>query len=152
MKSGDSVSTLSKKGSAYSMDKWTQEQVDTMIRLHGMWLGGEERYGQARFEYADLSDLDLSHADLSLAEFFNVTMHNANVSDSNLDYAFMSCIDATEATFSGSSFRHCGMYHSIFQGVDFSYAQLIDSWSEGNDFNDANFRGAESPVESRKAL
>ena len=46
----------------------TQEELDEILRLHGMWVRGEEGGKRADLRWANLTDANLARADLSKAD------------------------------------------------------------------------------------
>lgn len=69
----------------------TQDELNEMVRLHGMWLRDEEGGVKLVFKCdADLSDADLSDADLSCADLSNANLRCANLSNANLSCANLS--------------------------------------------------------------
>lgn len=129
--------------------QWTQEQVNEMVRLHGMWLRGEEGGKQACVEHGDFSDLDLSgvdldgavlhdctftktnmdkavlwEADLSDSEFFETTMRYAVVARSKFSNALIYGVDATGAVFKSVRIDGSRLRDSIFAKSDFSNADM----------------------------
>ena len=66
------------------MDK---KELTEILRLHKMWLNGEEEGERADLRYANLRDADLQGADLQGANLQDADLQGANLQDASLRYA-----------------------------------------------------------------
>ena len=74
-----------------------QKKLDEILRLHKMWLNGEEEGKRANLrgadlrdadlQGADLRDADLQGADLRDADLQGADLRGANLRDADLDYS-----------------------------------------------------------------
>lgn len=148
-------------------EKWTQEQVNKLVRLHGMWLRGEEGGKPADVEYGYFSGLDLSGvwldgatlhgctfvetnmdravlcgADLSDSEFFETTMRGATAVAANFCNCIMNNIDASNAVFRSAEIRGSRLRDSIFEDSSFSSANMLGLYVVNCNFRNANLENA----------
>ena len=69
------------------------EELENILRLHKMWLNGNENGVRANLSYANLGGSDLRDADLSYANLNYVNLSEANLSYANLSSANLSYAD-----------------------------------------------------------
>ena len=90
------------------MRKLTQEELNEIVRLHGMWLRYEEggvraNLSGANLIDANLIDANLSGANLSGANLIDANLSGANLSGANLSGANLSCANLSGANLSGAN-------------------------------------------------
>lgn len=147
--------------------KWTQEQVNKLVRLHGMFLRGEEGGKPADVEYGYFSGLDLSGvwldgailhgctfvetnmdravlcgAELSDSEFFETTMRGATAVAANFCNCIMNDIDASNAVFRSANIVGSRLRDSMFEGSSFSNANMLGLCVVNCNFWNANLENA----------
>ena len=84
------------------MKKWTQDEINEAVRLHGLWLVGNEKGVMADLSGADLSGANLSGANLSGADLSGANLSGANLSRANLSRANLSRANLSWADLSGA--------------------------------------------------
>ena len=73
------------------------EELENILRLHKMWLNGNENGVRANLSYANLGGSDLRDADLSYANLNYVNLSEANLSYANLSSANLSGANLSDA-------------------------------------------------------
>ena len=81
--------------------KYTQEELNEILKLHKMWLNYEEEGRRADLRGANLSGANLSEANLSRAD-----LRGANLSRANLFGADLSGADLRGANLSGTIYEN----------------------------------------------
>lgn len=140
---------------AIKMRKVSQDELNEIIRLHGVWLREKIAGAQADLSDCDLTGANMRGVDLSRARFNRSIMRHADLSDSNLTQAtminvdltdsYMSCCNLTEARMTraklkNATMRHCTMIDTILRAVDLADADLHGSTLVGVDFSHSNLR------------
>ena len=83
----------------------TKQDVDETIRLHNLWLLGDESGCRANLSRADLSYANLSYANLSYADLSYANLSGADLSYANLSCANLSGADLSCANLSGAKYN-----------------------------------------------
>ena len=105
--------------------KYTQEQLNEILRLHELWLNDKEGGQRANLYEADLSGANLSRADLYIANFSGATLRKANFSRADLHGADLS----------GTDFCGADLTNTIYENrvrLEFQYQKDI-AWYMGLD-------------------
>ena len=113
------------------------EQLAEILRLHDMWLRGEDGGVRADLRRTDLSEADLSGvnlvaADLSGANIRVADLRGANLSGADLDGANLSGTDLDEADLSWADLSQANL-----TGADLSWADLAGANLGGAYIRDA---------------
>ena len=119
------------------MKTYTQDEINEIIRLHGMWLRNDEGGQLANLIWADLSRANLSGANLSGAYLSGAYLSGANLSGANLSGAYLSGANLSGAYLSGAYLS--GAYLS---GANLSGANLRGAYLRGANLSGANLSGA----------
>ena len=69
------------------------EELENILRLHKMWLNGNENGVRANLGGSDLRDADLSYANLNYVNLSEANLSYANLSSANLSGANLSDAD-----------------------------------------------------------
>lgn len=109
-----------------------QEELNDVVRLHGLWLRRTE--GGKR---AVLMNANLIGADLCAANLTKANMRGANLSSACLEYAVLTGADLTGANLSGANLRYARL-----QSAQLRSSNLTGSDANGADMRDVCFRGA----------
>ena len=88
--------------------KISKEELEEILKLHKMWLDGEEDGKRADLSCTDLSGADLSGADLSYSDLIYANLSHTDLSYSNLSHAYLnggnlSCANLSGADLSGAN-------------------------------------------------
>ena len=89
-----------------------QKKLDEILRLHKMWLNGEEEG-----ERASLRDADLQGADLRGVDLWGADLQDANLRDADLSGANLQGADLRGADLQGADLRGVDL-----QGVDLDFS------------------------------
>lgn len=81
---------------------YTQEQINELLRLHGLWRQGAKDGKRANLSYANLSGANLLRANLSDANLSGANLFRANLSGANLFRANLSGANLADANISGA--------------------------------------------------
>ena len=76
------------------MKKYTQEQLDEILKKHKKWLDNEDGGEKADLTYADLTNADLTYANLT-----NADLKYADLTYADLTYANLTCADLDFSSF-----------------------------------------------------
>ena len=133
----------------------TQEELKKVLEKHKHWLdedcdGWEEM--RADLCYADLSGVNLHDADLSDAklryaylgdaDLSGVNLHDADLSGAKLRDAYLCDADLSGANLHDADLRGANLRGANFNGADLSDAELRDVYLSGANLSGANFSGA----------
>jgi hypothetical protein len=66
------------------MRKYTQEELNNILKLHKMWLNGDSNGVRANFSDTDCSGVNFYETDLTRANFSGANLTRANFSGANL--------------------------------------------------------------------
>ena len=83
----------------------TQEEIREKLRLHRLWIDGEEGGAMADLGGADLHGADLSGADLSDADLSDADLRRTDLSDANFTGANLRRTDLSDANLTGVDLR-----------------------------------------------
>jgi hypothetical protein len=89
----------------------TQEELNEVIRKHGLWLRDNN---DPEGERADLSGKDLSGLDL----------HGSDLRRANLDHAILQGANLKGADLRGADLRHAALEDANLEGADIDYSSL----------------------------
>ena len=102
--------------------KYTQEQLNDILKLHKMWLNKEEGGKRADLYGADLYGANLHGADLSGADFCGAYLSRAILNGADLSGAHLS-----GANLRGANLRGANLYGADLSGADLSRADLTST-------------------------
>ena len=99
------------------MKKYTQKELNEILKLHKMWLKKEEGGKRANLSEADLFGANLfganlSEADLSGANLSRANLSRANLSGTNLSGANLYEADLFGANLSGANLSRANLYEA----------------------------------------
>jgi uncharacterized protein YjbI with pentapeptide repeats len=108
------------------------DQINEIVRLHGLWLAGinggvRADLSGANLSYADLSGANLRGADLSGANLSNANLRGADLSGANLSNADLSYADLSYADLSGADLSGADL-----SGANLSNADLSGAIGDGS--------------------
>lgn len=111
----------------------TQEQIDTILKKHQLWLDGKEGGECADFQYAHLQGENFRGTYIQCANF-----QGAHLQDADFQYAHLQ----------GVNFRYADLQRVFFRGANlrdanFQYANLQYANIQYANFQGANFQGAD---------
>ncbi len=109
----------------------TDHYADT-LRLHGMWLRGENGGERAELSGADMRGADLRHADLGGANLYRADLRDADLRDADLIDADLRYADLSDAN----------LYRADLIDADLRYADLSGADMRSAALNGANLGGA----------
>ena len=116
------------------MRKLTQEELNEIIRLHGMWVHSEEGGVHANLCYVDLNGAVLNGADLRYANLSDATLIGADLNGADLRYANLSDADLRYANLIGADLT-CADLHGAdlrcFGNMKQLRTMQIDRWQIG---------------------
>ena len=110
------------------------EELENILRLHKMWLNGNENGVRANLSYAnlggsDLRDADLSYANLNYVNLSEANLSYANLSSANLSYANLSSANLSDADLGGSDLSGADLSYANLSSANLSYADLyMTTW------------------------
>ena len=116
----------------------TQEELNSILRLHKAWLIGKE-FG----ERAELSGADLHHARLQVADLQRAGLQRAILEDSDLQGAILRDADLRGADLRGADLRNAGLQQTELQGAILRGADLRHSDLRGAGLRNSDLRGAD---------
>jgi uncharacterized protein YjbI with pentapeptide repeats len=85
------------------MKRYTHEELSEVLRLHQLWLRGDDTGSYADLRGADLSGANLSGADLRGANLSGADLRGANLSGADLRGADLSGANLSGANLSGAN-------------------------------------------------
>ena len=91
-----------------------QKKLDEILRLHKMWLNGEEEGKRADLRGADLRGADLWDADLRGADLRGADLRGAALWDANLRGADLRGAALWDANLRGADLRDADLDHSCW--------------------------------------
>lgn len=94
-----------------------RKEFDEMMRLHEMWLNGEEGGKRANMKGADLRTVNMNRADMR-----GVNMQRANMLHADMQYANMQCANMQHADMRSADMRSAEMQRTDMQGADLDYS------------------------------
>ena len=106
-----------------------QKKLDEILRLHKMWLNGEEEGERAVLRGADLRDANLQGAalqgaDLQGADLRYANLRDANLRDANLRGAALRYADLRDANLQGAALQGAALQGAALQGAVLRGANL----------------------------
>jgi len=125
-------------------------ELNEIIRLHGLWLAGNDGGVRADLRYADLSSADLSGADLSSANLRDANLRYANLRDADLRDADLRNANLRDADLRNANLRYAigdgslirtiqtGVYVVVICGQSVSIGCQSHDWSDWMMFNDTS--------------
>ena len=107
----------------------TQEELDSALKLHTMFLEGETGGARACFQYQNLSNLDFHNIDLSQADFTGSVLRGADFSlGTYIGTCFFACdftnANLSHANFSRADLRGCYLAGANMSGTDLTNADM----------------------------
>ena len=114
------------------MEHISSEELDTVIRLHQLYLDGDSTGVRADLEGADLRRANLEEADLGRADLEGANLRGADLRRANLRGADLRRADLRRANLRGAD----------LEGADLRRADLEGANLRGADLEGANLRGA----------
>jgi uncharacterized protein YjbI with pentapeptide repeats len=102
----------------------TNEELKEILKLHKLWLNGEEGGVRANLSEADLRGADLSKADLRWADLSKADLRWANLSKADLRWANLSKADLSEADLSGADLSEADLRGADLRCANLSGANL----------------------------
>ncbi len=114
------------------MKRYTQEMLNEVIRLHGLW-----RKGASGGVRADLSDCDVSRLNMSRAN-----LSDANLAYANLSRANMTCVNLEGANLSRANMTDVNLSDANMTGVNLSRANMTGVNLEGANLTGVNLSDA----------
>jgi uncharacterized protein YjbI with pentapeptide repeats len=122
---------------------YSYDELKEILRLHGMWLRGEQDGKRADLSGAVLSGADLSGAVLSDADLSGAVLRRAVLSDADLSGAVLSGADLSGAVLSGADLRRAVLSDADLSGAVLSDADLSGAVLSGADLRRAVLSGAD---------
>ena len=98
--------------------------ITEILRLHAMWLWGEEGGQNADLRWADLSKADLSKANLRWADLRWADLRWANLRGADLSKANLSKADLSKANLSKADLRGANLSKADLRGANLIKADL----------------------------
>ncbi len=115
------------------MVKLTQEEINKRLKLHKMWLNGED--GGVR---ADLKGENLRGADLRSADLRRTNLEGADLRGADLRGADLRSADLRRTNLEGADLRCADLRRTNLEGADLKYASLKDA-----NLSDTDLRGVD---------
>jgi uncharacterized protein YjbI with pentapeptide repeats len=112
--------------------QYSKDELNEILRLHGMWLRGERDGKRANLTGAYLANADLRYANLRYA-----TLRGADLTDANLRGANLTGADLTDANMIGANLRYANMTSANLTNAYLRGANLTNAYMTG-----VNLRGA----------
>ena len=106
------------------------EKIKEVLRLHSLWLSGDDEGNRANLRGANLSSANLSGANLSGADLSSANLRGANLLGANLSGANLSGANLLDAYLRGANLscaylRGSNLLGANLSGVDLSGAVLL---------------------------
>jgi len=105
------------------------------LRLHALWVRGEDGGSPADLRYADLRGADLCHTDLCGADLRDTDLRGADLRDTNLCGA-----DLRYADLRGTDLGDTDLRGADLRGADLRDTDLRDTDLRGTDLGDTDLR------------
>ena len=107
----------------------TQEQIAETLRLHALWLEGDDQGVCANLEganlwYANLWDANLRGANLRYANLRGANLEGANLWDANLEDANLERANLRYANLRGANLRGANLWDANLRGANLDGANL----------------------------
>ena len=96
---------------------------ETTLRLHKLWLKGDEDGVRADLSRADLSGVNLSGADLAGADLRNANL-GTNLENSDLENSDLENANLEDADLSGAELRGANLEGANLKGANLEYTDL----------------------------
>ena len=106
------------------MKKYTQEELNEILRLHILWIEYKEKGKRANLSEADLSGADLSRVDLFGANLLKANLSKADLSGTDLSKADLSRANLFGADLSGADLRGADLRGANLSGANLSGANF----------------------------
>ncbi len=103
------------------MNTYTKEQLDKIVRLHGMWLRNENGGSRADLSRANLSGANLCGAYLSGADLSHANLSRADLSHANLSRANLSHANLCDANLSGANLSRANLYGAVHKWAQVAF-------------------------------
>ena len=99
-----------------------QKKLDEILRLHKMWLNGEEEGERADLRDADLRGADLRDADLRDADLRDADLRDAELRDADLRDADLRGAELRDADLRGADLRGAELRGADLRGAELDYS------------------------------
>ena len=113
------------------------QEIAEIVRLHGLWLAGQEGGKRAHLRGAILTRADLTRANLNGAILSGANLTDSILAGSDLRGANLTDADLTDANLAGSD-----LTGAILNGAYLCGANLTEAILNGADLTGANLNGA----------
>lgn len=124
------------------MKKITDEELNKVIELHGLWVLDNTKGERANLSRIDLSYKDLSDVNLRYADVSNSNFSNSDLSEVDLGYANAVNTDFTDAVLVHINFTNTYLMGAKFVNANMSDATILHSFMDGTNFKNANLTSA----------
>ena len=104
--------------------KPTPAELNEILRLHALYLKGDEQGKQADLSFANLSFADLSFANLSNANLRSANLSSAILSFANLSFADLSFADLSNANLRSANLSNANLSNANLRSANLSFADL----------------------------
>lgn len=94
-----------------------RKEFDEMMRLHEIWLNGEDGGRRATMQGADLRNVNMNRADMR-----GVNMQRANMLHADMQYANMQCAKMQHADMRHADMRSAEMQRTDMRGANIDYS------------------------------
>jgi len=123
----------------------TQQELDEIVRLHGLWLAGDKDGKRA-----DLTGADLCGADLYRANLCRAILTGANLTDANMGGANLLGANMARANMGGANLYRANLYRADLTGAKMARAiltcaKMARANMTGVNFYRANLSGTALP-------
>ena len=115
------------------MKKLTQERLDEVIRLHGLWLERSPEGVKANLCHKDLGGLDFRGANLERASLYKANLRGANLRGANLYKANLKW-----TVLKWTILEEANLYKASLVGANLGRASLIEANLERTDIKKAH--------------
>lgn len=120
-----------------------REELDEILRLHKLWIAGEDGGDMAVLSGADLSGSDLEGANLRVANLYGANLYGANLREAILQGSSLRGANLDGANLEGANLRMASLRGAHLEGANLEGANLQGADLEGADLEGASLRGAD---------
>jgi uncharacterized protein YjbI with pentapeptide repeats len=124
----------------------TQEEVNDVVRKHGLWLEEKEGGKRAIFVEKSLKRLDFRGANLASAHFYKSDLTGANFCASELSWATFYLSNFQHVNFSYSDLSFTVFEETDLFGVNLKCANLHKAYLKGINLNEAILDYSDLPL------
>ncbi|MDR0616348.1 MAG: pentapeptide repeat-containing protein [Synergistaceae bacterium] len=108
-----------------------REKIYNALKLHGMWLAGEDGGEKADLSGTDMRNLNLRGMNLSYANLSGVNLEGANLAHANLSGASLADADLRGADMASCKLNGADLSGADLRGTDLSRAELDEAKLDG---------------------